>query len=347
MQGVLKVAPEKGAVEIRELAEPTIGPEDVLVAVETAGLCGSDAGIYRYKPAYHGMELPVVIGHEYAGTVVEVGERVDAYESGDRVVEQPVRTCGTCYQCRRGLGNTCRNARIAGVHHDGAYAERISVPAGSLHPLPDGMSLRDAAITEPTSVAARAVIRNSRVQPGDDVLVAGPGPIGLLAAQVAAAQGGDVTVTGVGRDAQYRLPLAADLGVDTANVERTDVTAIVDAKTDGLGFDVVFDTTGHPSGIRSAARAVRKAGQIVVVGLPDEAQLDFTPLVRGEVDLQCSYASTWDDFDRAIDLLRTGGVDTETFVDDRFSIREPRDAFEAFLSGETCKPVFDIASLRE
>jgi L-iditol 2-dehydrogenase len=319
----------------------------VVVEVDFAGLCGSDAGIYAFESAYDWMELPRVIGHEYAGRVVDVGDGVTGFQPGDRVVERPIRNCGECYQCNVDEPNVCQNAAITGVHHDGAYARYIAVPATALHPVPDGVPQRHAAVVEPTSVAARAVAENSRLSPGDRVLVEGPGPIGLLTAQVAAGGGGRVLISGVGRDAEYRLPLASKLGFETVDVSTDDLPTRRDALTEGVGFDVVFDTTGHPSGLTSAAESVRKGGQIVLVGQTGETTMAFSPLVRSEVDVQCSYASGYEDFERALRLIGSGAVDCETLVDDRFSLRSASEAFEAFLAGETCKPVFDLADLHE
>lgn len=133
---------------------------------------------------------------------------------------------------------------------------------------------------------------------------------------------------------------------DPVNVATESLADRVAARTDGAGFDVVFDTTGHPSGLQSATEAVGKGGQVVVAGLAGPTDLDVTPLVRPELDLQCSYASTWEDLERAVRLIETGSIDAVSFVDTRFSLRDHRTAFEAFLAGETCKPVFDATELR-
>lgn len=347
MRGLAKVQRSHGAMELVERQRPEPGRGEVLVEVDYAGLCGSDAGIYEFESAFERMDLPTVIGHEYAGRVVEVGEGVTQYAPGDRVVERPIRGCGECYQCHIGESNVCQDAVITGVDHDGAYEQYLAVPVRALHPIPDDVDQRHAAIAEPTSIAARAVIENSRVGAGDRVLVEGPGPIGLLTAQVATAQGGTVVVSGVGQDETYRLPLAEELGFETINVETDDRQERREASTDGVGYDVVFDTTGHPSGLTTAVEEVRKGGQIVLVGQTGETTMAYSPLVRSEIDLQCSYASMYDDFERSFRLIRSGAVDCETFVDTRFSLLDSEEAFETFLRGETCKPVFDVAELRE
>ncbi|SEV85070.1 zinc-dependent alcohol dehydrogenase [Natrinema salifodinae] len=346
MRGLAKTSRSHGAMELVDRERPEPGPDEALIEVDYAGLCGSDAGIYEFESAFERMELPTVIGHEYTGRVVETGDDVTKFSVGDRVVERPIRGCGDCYQCEIGQENVCQNAVITGVDHDGAYAGHIAVPETALHPVPDDVDPKHAALVEPTSIGARAVIQNSRVSPGDHVMVAGPGPIGQLTAQIARSQGGEVVVAGVGRDADYRLPLAEDLGFETINVADDDLDARRDELTDGIGYDVVFDTTGHPSGLTMAVDEVRKGGQIVLVGQTGETTMPYSPLVRSEIDLQCSYASMYEDFERSLRLIASGDVDHATFLDDRFSLLEADDAFETFLDGGTCKPVFDISVLR-
>ncbi|GAB6878196.1 zinc-binding dehydrogenase [Halorubrum gandharaense] len=347
MRGLAKVSPGHGAMELIDRSKPTIAANEALIEVDYAGLCGSDAGIYEYESAFERMELPTVIGHEYSGRVVEVGDDVTKFEIGDRVVERPIRGCGDCYQCEIGEPNVCQNAVITGVDHDGAYEPYLAVPEHALHPVPDSVDQRHAAMVEPTSIGTRAVIHNSRVRAGTRVLVEGPGPIGLLTAQVARAQGGEVVVSGVGQDSAYRLPLAEELGFETINVAEADVDARNEELTGGVGYDVVFDTTGHPSGLTSAVEQVRKGGQIVLIGQTGETTMPYSPLVRAEIDLQCSYASTYRDFENALRLIDSGDVDAEAFLDDRFSILDANEAFETFVSGGTCKPVFDVSKLRD
>lgn len=347
MRGLAKVERREGAMELVEREKPNIAPNEVLIEVDYAGLCGSDAGIYKFKPAFERMNLPTVIGHEYTGKIVEVGPNVSDFEIGQRVIERPIRYCGSCFQCQIGEMNLCQNSVATGVDIDGAYQQYISVPEKSLHHIPDDFDPRHAAAVEPTSICARAVIRNSRVSPGDRVLVEGPGPIGLITAQIAAAQGGEVIVSGVGRDTKYRLPLAEKLGFQTVDVETQDINEVRNDVTDGIGFDVVFDATGHPSGLETGVEQVRSGGQIVLLGQTGETTMSYTPLVRAEVDLQCSYTSVYEDYERAIRMIQSGDVDHETLIDDEYSLLDAEAAFEAFLAGETCKAVFDVSELWE
>ncbi|WP_226481099.1 zinc-dependent alcohol dehydrogenase [Natrinema amylolyticum] len=347
MRGLAKTGRSAGSMELVDVEQPVPEPNEALIEVEYAGLCGSDAGIYAFKSAFERMNVPTIIGHEYTGRIVEIGDEVTKFAVGDRVVERPIRSCGDCYQCEMGQANVCPNKQITGVDHDGAYAGYIAVPEEDLHPVPDDVEPRHAALVEPTAIATRAVIRNSRVKPGDRVLVAGPGPMGVLAAQVADAQGAEVVVAGVGQDTAYRLPLAEELGFPTLNVEADDLETAREEITDDVGYDVVFDTTGHPSGLSMSIDEVRTGGQIVLVGQTGDAMADFTSLVRSEIDLQCTYSAMYEDFERALRLIGSGDVDHETFLDDRFSLLDAEEAFETFLEGETCKPVFDVSVLRE
>jgi L-iditol 2-dehydrogenase len=230
------------------------------------------------------------------------------------------------------------------MHRDGAYADYTAVEAQHLHPVPDDVPLDQAAITEPTSIATRAVFTQSRVTPGDNVLVEGPGPIGSSVAIIADSMGATVTVSGLEADARSRLPTLDAIGIDTINVEEESLEEATAARTDGVGFDVVFDTTGHQSGVETAVELVRKGGQVVVVGIPGEpSEVLMTPVVRGEVDINSSYGSTWTNFEQALRLMENGTVDANDIIDTSFSTSAPSEAFEAFLDADVIKPVFTFA----
>ena len=341
MQAIVQTGAE--TVELQEREEPIPEPSEVLVRVHTAGICGSDAHAYKYDGGYEWIPIPRVMGHEYSGTVAAVGEDVTEFSEGDRIIEEPIHDCGTCFQCKNGQPNVCRDFSITGMHRDGAYTDYVAVEPQHLHRVPDGVPLAEAALTEPTSIAARAVLGRSALQPGESVLVQGPGPIGVLTAAVADSLGANVMVSGLGKDTEYRLPLVEELGIDTIDIEQTDLGAVVDERTVGGGFDVVFDATGHHSGIVTGVEHVRKGGQVVMVGIPNGASdVSFTDSVRGEVDVNTSYGSTWTNFEQALRLIENGSVDAETIMDTSYSSSDPSSAFEAFLASETCKPVFSF-----
>ena len=339
MKAIVQTGPQEVRVEERERRTP--GPTEALVRVHSAGLCGSDAHAYLHGEGYEWVPLPRIMGHEYSGTVEAVGDEVEDLEVGQKVVEEPIHDCGHCFQCQNGQENVCQNFSITGMHGDGAYAEYTLVEERHLHEVPDGVPLREAAVTEPTSIAARAVLEQSDVTAGDNVLVEGPGPIGVLTAVIADSVGANVTVSGLEKDTEYRLPLVESQGIATTNVQETSVETLTEAVTDGLGFDVVFDATGHKSGVEQAAEYARKGGQIVVVGIPGESSdLLMTPLVRGEVEINTSYGSTWRNFEQALRLMENDEIAIGEIIDTSYDVDDPEAAFRAFLDSETCKPVF-------
>jgi len=338
MHALAKTAAAPGNLEIVERADPEPGPDEVLIDVAAAGVCGSDIGIYGYEDAYQFMSFPRVLGHEYAGEIVAVGDRVESFAVGDRVVERPVRSCGTCHQCRTGDRHLCQSARYPGVHEDGAFAPLIVAPTESLVAVPEGLDLREAAIAEPTGVAARAVTHNSGVTAGDAVLVQGPGPIGLLTALIADRQGGEVVLSGVDADTDYRLPGAAEFGLETVNATRESVAE----RAPDRGFDVIFDATGHPSGLATAAETITKGGQAVVIGQTGRAEVDVSAFVRAEVDLQCTYSASYREMVRAMELLANGAIDPRAVIDRRATLDEGPEVFEATAAGDLRKPVVEL-----
>ncbi len=342
MKAIVQTGPR--SVEPRKRDRPTPEPDEALVKVHTAGLCGSDAHAYKYDGGYEWIPIPRIMGHEYSGEVVETGADVSGFSPGDAVIEEPIHDCGHCFQCKNGQPNVCQNFSITGMHRDGAYAEYVAVKPEHLHAVPEGVPLQHAAITEPTSIATRAVLEQSVTTPGDTVLVEGPGPIGVLVAAVADSLGANVIVSGLDQDAQYRLPLLDDLGIETVNAQSEALDERTEGFTGGIGFDVVFDATGHNTGIGTAVDHVRKGGQVVVVGIPNDAsEVTLTPVVRGEVDVNASYGSTWTNFEQALRLMEREEIAVDEILDTSFSAEAPSAAFEAFLNSETCKPVFQFA----
>lgn len=342
MKAIVQTGPE--SVEVQEREKPSVSAGEVLVKVHTAGLCGSDAHAYKYDGGYEWIPIPRIMGHEYSGEVVEVGDGVQDFEVGEKVVEEPIHDCGQCFQCKNGQPNVCQNFSITGMHRDGAYAEYVTVTPEHLHSVPDSVPLQHAAITEPTSIATRAVLEQSTTTPGDNVLVEGPGPIGVLVAAVADSLGANVLVSGLDQDANYRLPLLADMGIETINVQSEDLNERMETATDGIGFDVVFDSTGHHSGIGTALDNVRKGGEVTVVGIPnDTSEVTLTSTVRGEITVNTSYGSTWTNFEQALRLMERGEIAVEEILDLSYGMDNPTEAFDAFLASETCKPVFQFS----
>lgn len=324
-------------------AVPEPDPAEVRIRVRAAGICGSDVGAWRQKPAYDFLETPRILGHEYAGVIDGVGQGVESVDVGDRVVERPLHACGVCAPCRNGATHVCENVEITGFHVDGAFATYITAPADALHPIPDTLPLSRAAMAEPLAVAARAVLDRASVTAGDSVLVAGPGPMGAFSALITEEVGASVVVGGLPRD-KARFNLLEAAGIQTANLDERTPIDLARELTDG-GFDRFVDATGAAPVLEDTMEAVRRGGEAVVIGIPTGTLgLPSPSFVRGEKRVSGSYGAQPIDFERAISLL-----DDEEFpIDALRSAYHPeavQTAFEAFAEAEVVKPVLNITAL--
>jgi L-iditol 2-dehydrogenase len=339
MKAVVKVRPEPG-VEVLEIPVPEIGEGDALIRVEAAAICGSDLGIHDYTPAYSGMRLPVVLGHEFSGRLEEVGPDVVDYEVGDRVLSESVRACGVCRFCREGMSNLCEESTLFGIHADGGFAEYVAVPHGLLHRIPDGVSYEEAALVEPLSNAVHFVGDVTPVRLGDYAVVQGPGPIGLFSAQLLRMAGANVIITGMGVDAN-RFEIAGRLGFETVNVEEEDLLEKVLEDTGGKGVDVAFVATGAPEAVAQAVHIVRKRGHVTVVGIyPGGVEVPATRIVRREITLAGAYDARPANFEQAIGLIGSGRIDAAGLITHRFPLDEAEKAFEVAKSRVGCKVLF-------
>jgi L-iditol 2-dehydrogenase len=339
LKAVVKARPEPG-VEVWEVNVPVAGQGEVLVRVRVASICGSDLGIYDFTPAYSGMALPVVMGHEFSGVVEAVGEGVEGYAVGDRVLSRSVVSCGECRFCIAGMDNLCASSSLFGIHQDGGFAEYISVPRGLLYPIPGGMSFEEAALVEPLSNAVHFVNDLTPVEPGDLAVVLGIGPIGLFSAQLLRLAGAEVLVTGISVDYE-RFKIAEKLGLETINVDEEDPVELVMKRTSGSGADVAFVAVGAPSAVHQAVRLVRKRGHVTVVGIfPQEVPVPMTTVVRREITLAGAYDARAENFEESIDLIESGRIKAAELVTHRFSLEDAEQAFEVAKSKAGCKVLF-------
>jgi L-iditol 2-dehydrogenase len=338
MDAFVKHGRAAGAAAVRPLPEPEPGPGQVLVRVAACGICGSDLHAWRSDPGYEWIAVPVVLGHEFAGVVTAVGPGVDEVAAGDAVVAVSIQGCLHCDVCRAGATQLCPRRRIIGLSYDGGLAEQVVVPAAQLVRVPDGLDLRRAAMAEPLSVAVHAVLGRARIQPGQTVVVTGPGPIGLLCAQLAARCGGAVLVAGAPADAARRLPIAEGLGLAVADVGRTSLEQAVRDRF-GRPPDAWIEASGAVPALRGALTTVRWGGTITVVSLFADA-LEFRPTdaVRAELTVLFSYASSHPDYVTALRLLAEGDVDADPLID-AFPLADAGAAFEAAATGRAVKPM--------
>ena len=337
---VVHYALEPHAVELREIPVPEVGEGEVLLQVGGVSVCGSDVHQSRNTHSW-AVNVPVVLGHEFGGTVARVGAGVRGFRDGDRVVsETAAYICGSCLLCRSGRYNLCPSRKGFGYGLDGAMAQWVRVPARCLHKIPDSLPFDIACLTEPHAVAYQTICVNSLIRPGDLVVIFGPGPIGLLCARMAALSGADpLIVTGVSADAP-RLEAARRLGA----------THTVDLQTENLeeivrgyrpeGADMVCDATGASQTINDALRITRPDGQITKVGWsPDNISVDMNPLVLRNITLQGSFSHNYPVWERVIHLLDRRLTMPETIVGMRTGLENWREAFDAMHDRRVIKSV--------
>lgn len=339
MRGVMKTGRGPDLVELREVPEPTPGPGEVLIQVRAAAICGSDLHIRRDEHPYW---PPVVLGHEFAGIVRALGEGVSGYAPGDRVVsETSTGSCGLCFLCRSGNRQICEDKRAPGIGRNGAFADLLVMPAALLHRVPDGLSMEEAALSEPTAIGVHAVLERARVGPGESVVITGPGPIGLLCLQVARAAGaGPIIVSGTPSDAALRLPVARDLGADaTVNIGEEPLVDRIMALTDGRGADVAIETSGAAAAIATLPYLVRRLGRICAVGVVGRPEVPFpwdTAVFKG-LEVQFSFSSRHTSWVTGLRLLAAAKVRVKPLLTMEVPLEQWRNAFEAQEQGKAIK----------
>lgn len=334
MQALVKTRHGVGGLELRDVPEPTVQPGWVVLEVAAAGICGTDIHILHDEHPYW---PPVTLGHEFTGRIRSIGDGVDGWSEGDRVVCEPhAGACRNCHLCRRGHIHLCPNKRSPGWGIDGALADLVAVPAHLLHRVPDAVSDMAAAVCEPTAIAVTAVERVG-IEPGDRVAVIGPGPIGILTAMVVA--GLQARPVLVGRaSSQRRLALAEGLGLQTWRSDEIELPDAAFEASDGRGFDVVIDTSGAAEAIADGVRMLRRRGRLCAVGVSGKENIPFPydeALFRS-IDLSFSFSSSYTSWDRALGLLESGTVDAEPLVT-RFDLSAWEAAFAALMEREVVK----------
>ena len=342
MKTIIKDRPEPG-IWVKETATPRPGAGEVLVRVKRASICGSDIGLYDYTPAYAGFaKLPTIPGHEFGGEVAEVGSGVTQFKVGDRVVAESVLACWTCPLCLRGQPNLCLNFRIFGIHTNGGFSEYVCVPEKHLHHLKNGLTFEQAAVIEPLSVCCHAIHDVAKLTRGDSVAILGPGPIGLLAAQVARAEGCQIVlVSGMGID-EARLAIATRLGFKTINTEKEDTVQFLKLQRE-IGVDAVVVAAGSGAALTQACDAVRKGGRILNIAIyPKPVELTVTKMVRGEIALMGTFGSTWKNYEKAMELTANHSVDIESLVTHTYPIDDAQNAFKKAKAKEGCKVQIEI-----
>jgi L-iditol 2-dehydrogenase len=331
MKAIMKTLPLPG-IEVLDIPKPLVGADEVLIKVKAAAICGSDLGIYKYTSAYSKMTLPVVMGHEFSGEIVETGEDVIGFKEGDRVLSESVKACKECNFCKEGRSNLCEKSTLFGIHTSGGFAEYASIPYKLLHRIPYKMSYEDAALVEPLSNALHFVKDITPFRINDFVVVQGCGPIGLFSAQLFKLGGARVIMTGLGAD-KVRFDIAKKLGIETLNIQDENLEEIVLDLTDGKGADIAFVAVGAPAAVKQATHIVKKRGRITVVGIfGEEVPVDMTSIVRREIEIKGAYDAKPVNFPESIELISKGLVNVNSVLTHKFKLDDAEEAFKVALN---------------
>ena len=332
---VVNYAPEKGSVEIREISKPDIGEEDVLLEVVNVGVCGSDLHQWTADHSWP-VNYPVVLGHEFGGYIIAVGSKVNNWKEGDRVVSETAAIINPNNPLSKiGLYNLDPERKGFGYGVNGAMTKWVRVHARCLHHIPDQLPFEQACLTEPCCVAYNAVVGNSKIKPGDRVIVLGPGTIGILCAAVAKLCGAEVAIVGLEND-QHRLNIAKQYGCNVIVGDATNWAT----ERDGLGADFIIDAAGTSITLKIALQLARPNGHITKVGWgPQPLGFSLDPLVQKNITLQGSFSHNWPIWERVISLLTNGMLNVKPIIGGVWPITEWHEAFEKMHKGEIVKSV--------
>lgn len=336
MKALVKTALGAGNLEVLDREEPKINADQVKIEVKYAGVCGSDLHTFE---GHYKVAVPVILGHEFSGQVVEVGANVKGIKVGDRVTsETTFEICGACKYCKEQHYNLCSTRKGLGTQQNGAFAKYIIARKESVHLLPENVDYLAASITEAAACAHHSVAK-AEIKQGDIVVVLGPGPIGLLVAQVVKSRGAKIVMTGLTKDAG-RLKEAKSLGVDyTVDIQQENTDKLVKELTNGYGADVVFECTGAPPSMKMGLDLLAKKGQYVQVGIfpSDEIMVDFSKIIQKELRVVGSRSQNTHDWEATLQLMNSGAINANAMISHQFGIDEWDKAYQAIKSGEAIK----------
>lgn len=344
MKAFVKTRPEIGGAEYMDFDDPRKQKGEVVIEVKAAGICGTDMHLYdwadniirEYKP-----KLPVVMGHEFAGKIIDLGPEVENLKVGDNVTAFPVLYCGQCSYCRDGQQNICNNRPILGLGANGAFAQYVAIRAANVYRLDETIPFELGALSELTCVGIHAIDR-IQMKLGDTVAVVGCGPLGLLMAILAKHSGAaQVFVTGLKQDRQ-RLDLAKKVGAYSVMVDQVDPKQIIFESTNGVGADVVFETAGSSAGVIQSIDVVRKGGRISILGQGHEStQIQTAMLSFREIELVGTRAYTGKDWDKVSATLLNAAEDLNQVVTHRIPLAQAEEGIKRMKSREGLKIILE------
>lgn len=339
MKTLAKLKPEVG-MWMHEENIPTIGPNDVLIKIKKTAICGTDIHIYNWDDwAQKTIPVPMTVGHEYVGVIAAVGECVTHFSIGDRVSGEGHLTCGHCRNCRAGLLHLCRETIGVGVNRPGAFAEYLALPASNAFPIPDNISDDVASIFDPLGNAVHTALSFSLV--GEDVLITGAGPIGIMAVAIAKHVGArHVVITDVN---EYRLDLARKMGATVAlNVSQGNLQDTMKQLGMREGFDVGLEMSGNPSAFNDMLSTMNHGGKIAMLGIPPGTMaIDWNQVIFKGLIIKGIYGrEMYETWYKMVSMLQSG-LDVSPVITHRFSVNEFQHGFETMLSGQSGKVILD------
>lgn len=339
MKALAKLHPEKG-IWMTEAEVPTVGPNDLLIKIKKTAICGTDMHIYAWDEwSQNTIPVPMIVGHEYVGHVVDIGQEVRGFETSDRVSGEGHITCGHCRNCRAGRRHLCRNTFGVGVDRQGAFAEYLLIPAFNAFKIPDNISDDLAAIFDPFGNAVHTALSFNLI--GEDVLITGAGPIGIMAAAVARHVGArHVVITDVN---DYRLELASKMGASCAvNVAKQNIEDVMQELGMSEGFDVGMEMSGVPSAFTSMLENINHGGKIAMLGIPSsDMAIDWTKVIFKGLEIKGVYGREMFETWYKMASLIQSGLDLSPMLTHQFPVDEFQAGFEMMESGQSGKVILD------
>jgi L-iditol 2-dehydrogenase len=335
MKALMKYEDGIGKVDIFEIDEPIPGNDEVKIKVEYAGICGTDLHIYNNEYKHN---PPVTLGHEFSGTVVDLGDNVKDIMIGDRVTaEGTIITCGKCLYCRTGDYNLCNQRKSIGIGTHGAFAKYIVTKESKIHKLPDNISLEEGALSEPVAVAVHALLDDNNITAQDIVIIGGPGTIGLLCLQIAKIAGAFTVITGLRSDTK-RLQLAQDLGADLIiNLEDENFIDRIN-NINNEGADVYVECSGAGKAVSNGFDALRKKGKYLQLGLfSEEIKVDFQKIVTKEINVKGYFAHNYLSWETAMKVLAGNQLKIKPLISEVLPLSSWRKGFESFKTKDNLK----------
>ena len=339
MKSLVKLKREPG-IWMDDVALPKCGVNDVLIKIEKTAICGTDIHIYSWDAwAQATIPVPMTVGHEFYGEIVEVGHEVKGLTPGQRVSGEGHLTCGLCRNCRAGRRHLCRNTEGVGVNRPGCFAEYLAIPATNVMVLPDNITGDQASILDPLGNATHCALAFNVV--GEDVLVTGAGPIGIMAVAILRHIGArHIVITDVN---EYRLDLARKMGASHAvNVQHQSLQDVMAELGMTEGFDVGLEMSGNPSAFNGMVNAMNHGGQIALLGIPPkDTVIDWNQVIFKGLVIKGIYGrEMFETWYKMIAMLQSG-LDVSPVITHHFPVAEYQKAFELMASGQTGKVILD------